>query len=98
MLNKSGIRGTRIVFSCTWYEKKKKAIEQLKSATLKYLLLGFRKTIYAEGIQLIKVRAIEARTRNPESNFCYHLTKMSETHQNVATYNLGFEWLKFKFF
>ncbi len=75
----------RMVFSWTWYEKKKNANDTLNKATKKYLALGSLKRVIAEGKAAAKVNPVENNNRIFGWNSLCHLTTISVIHQKLAT-------------
>ena len=85
MLNPNPRRGMRIVFSCTWKEKKKNAIETLKRHSLNVLRLGRIMVATTEGMEK-KMQATEVIiVKKPIGKILSHFMTMLVTHQNVAT-------------
>ena len=62
MQSNRATKGKSIVFSCTWYEKKKKVIAILNSASLKYLNFGLINTVIMEGRERPNVKIIENKS------------------------------------
>lgn len=80
-------KGNNIVFSWTWYEKKKKLIEITNNDNLNLSFSGFLITQNTAGKLAIKVKTIVILTKVCYSNFDVYFIIGSVIHQNEATFN-----------
>lgn len=87
-LKPTNSKGTKIVFSCTWYENKKKLrLMFKKTKRVSFCLWGDKIPTTTEGRLPINDKRAQKNTSVPLENLDYHFKNTSVKHQKLGTFS-----------